>query len=360
MSFIYCISKKEIADFLKYLTAKYDVFAPQKKGGEVVFDEVSDDTDIIFDYETTILPPKKYFLPAEEDLFVVKNQKISQSKTPRPFVIFGLDLKDLEAIAELDEIMNFKFKDDFYFKRRKESVLIAVSNHPVCSPFSGICLPFGGFATPSFGDLILEKIGKDLYAATAFTPFGKKLLRQKYFKKQNVKKFLSKEKAILPFQEKTKKEEQKNNYIILDNLIKDSEFLAKVVEWSWKNYPEIWEELGKKCLGCGNCSYVCPLCYCFDIEDRIISKEKCVRCRKWDACTLPDFNLIAGGYNFHPQIKHRIYNWFYHKFVRGYNEFGRSLCVACGRCKKYCPAGIDIEKVLNKIIKEYNSKNPKS
>jgi sulfhydrogenase subunit beta (sulfur reductase) len=77
------------------------------------------------------------------------------------------------------------------------------------------------------------------------------------------------------------------------------------------------------------------------------------RCRYWDACILSNFSQTAGGKNFRPTLKNRYYNWFYHKFVRAYKEFGKAQCVGCGRCQKYCPAGIDIEKVLLEIIKDY-------
>jgi predicted aldo/keto reductase-like oxidoreductase len=107
-------------------------------------------------------------------------------------------------------------------------------------------------------------------------------------------------------------------------------------------------------MGCGICTYVCPLCYCFSNEDeKSFDGEKCQRCRKWDSCILPDFALIAGGKNFRATLKQRYYNWYYHKFVRAYQEFGRSHCVACGRCQSYCPAQIDIYQVLSRIVIDY-------
>jgi ferredoxin len=140
-------------------------------------------------------------------------------------------------------------------------------------------------------------------------------------------------------------------------LLLDPELLANAVEWSWKNSPKIWEDLAERCLGCGICTYVCPLCHCFSIEDRVGLDDKCSRCRKWDACTLPGFAKIAGGHSFRPTIKERYYNWFYHKFVRAYKEYGKSQCVGCGRCKKYCPAQIDIQEVLKTILEDYKKQN---
>lgn len=138
----------------------------------------------------------------------------------------------------------------------------------------------------------------------------------------------------------------------LRQLLLDSELVKEAVLWS-RNKP-IWDELAEKCLGCGICTYVCPLCYCFSTEDKkSFDGNRCGRCRKWDACTLPDFALVAGGKNFRPTLKQRYYNWYYHKFVRGYKEFGRPHCVSCGRCQKYCPAEIDIYQVLSRIVADY-------
>ncbi|MFQ5584365.1 MAG: 4Fe-4S dicluster domain-containing protein, partial [Calditrichia bacterium] len=140
----------------------------------------------------------------------------------------------------------------------------------------------------------------------------------------------------------------------LRELLLDPELLKEAIKWSWRNRPDIWENLAGKCLGCGICTYVCPLCHCFSVEDKIeLSGDSCKRCRKWDACTLPGFAKVTGGHNFHQSIKERYYNWFYHKFVRGYLEFGKSQCVACGKCKEHCPAGIDIEDVIIDAVSAY-------
>ncbi|MBU2109907.1 4Fe-4S dicluster domain-containing protein, partial [Patescibacteria group bacterium] len=64
---------------------------------------------------------------------------------------------------------------------------------------------------------------------------------------------------------------------------------------------------------------------------------------------------IAGGHSFRPNLKERYYNWFYHKFVRAYREYGKSQCVGCGACKHNCPAKIDIQEVLSVILRDYRS-----
>ena len=40
-----------------------------------------------------------------------------------------------------------------------------------------------------------------------------------------------------------------------------------------------WETLGRECLSCGGCTFVCPVCHCFNIIDLGIPDGERVRCR---------------------------------------------------------------------------------
>ena len=324
------ISKFDFPKLIDQLKKNYDIFVPQSKDGEVIFDSVTDATRVVLDYETTVLPPKIYFLPPEEELFKVTNGKVREIRIEKQFIVFGLNLKDLSAIVQLDQIMDKEPGDFFYRKRRDMSTLIAVSDVEVGVPLGG--------------DLILEKISDSNFRAIAITEKGRKILNLDLFQEKKI----------------GAKAKSKKSLSKLDEMLLDSELLSQAVEWSRENYSQIWEKLGKLCIGCGICTYVCPLCYCTTNEDKIsFNKSICSRCRKWDACTLPGFAQIGGGHNFRPTQKERYFNWFYHKFVRAYKEFGQAQCVACGRCQKYCPAGIDIEKVLEEILIEFKKANSK-
>jgi len=322
------IPEKEISSLAKSLAKTSTVYAPISKNGEILFDEISDSSNLALTYTQTPLPPKMYFLPANEDLFKVTDDVVKEAVSPSPFVVFGLNLKDLSAINYLDKIMKKEPEDSFYLQRRNAATLIAITESTVGSH--------------NGSDLTLEKRNGS-YLAHSFTEKGNKLLELTLFKEG--------------FAEK-KIEEPKPNHF--DELLLDSNLLAQAVEWSRENSPGTWEALGKICLSCGICTYVCPLCFCTSTEDKTsLDGSVCTRCRKWDACTLPRFAQIAGGHNFRPTQKERYYNWFYHKFVRGYKEFGQVQCVACGRCQKYCPAGIDIEKILTKLVDDYKNAHTK-
>lgn len=308
------IKEQRISDFLEKLKEKFEVFdAASPIGG---------------------LPFKKYFLAPAQEIFKSAKGKISAAKPVKKFVLFGLLLPDLEALTYLDEIMRKPKEDFFYLQNRKRAVVIGLVNEEIDS------LPGG--------DIVFQKIDSENYKVWARNAKAKNFI-EKY--KEFFAEVVSNQSLV------ARKTELSDWSQSMRQLLLDPELLADAVRWSWKNSPKIWEDLAERCLGCGICAYVCPLCHCFSIEDKVGLDDKCSRCRKWDACTLPGFAKIAGGHSFRPTLKERYYNWLYHKFVRAYKEYGKSQCVGCGRCKKYCPAGIDIQEILKNILEEYKKEN---
>ncbi|MBL7155306.1 MAG: 4Fe-4S dicluster domain-containing protein [Candidatus Portnoybacteria bacterium] len=282
----------------------------------------------VVDTKKAVLPIKQYFLPPRQEIFVFdkKNQRLTALTDQKNLVIFCYYLDQLEAMTQLDEIMKKPQPDFFYWQKRDQATLVGLIDESV--------------EVAPGGDIILEKINPRQYRVLVLTEKGKKISKNEFFKevaKPQIKKY--------PAEPNLGKK-----------MLLDSELLAEAVAWSINH--KIWDELAKKCLGCGICTYVCPLCHCFSIKDRVsLTGTECTRCRQWDACTLPGFARIAGGHNFHPTIKERYYNWFYHKFVRAYKEYGKAQCVACGRCKEYCPAGIEIGEVLREIVMDYKARD---
>jgi Fe-S oxidoreductase len=58
-------------------------------------------------------------------------------------------------------------------------------------------------------------------------------------------------------------------------------------------------------------------------------------------------------HNFRPELKDRIYNWYFHKFVRMPKEDGFMGCVDCNRCVIFCPAKINYRVTLARLIKDW-------
>jgi ferredoxin len=103
-----------------------------------------------------------------------------------------------------------------------------------------------------------------------------------------------------------------------------------------------WDEVAERCLTCGNCTNVCPTCFCTTIEDTTdLAGATAERVRRWDSCFTLDFSYIHGG-SVRQSSRSRYRQWMTHKLAHWVDQFGSSGCVGCGRCITWCPVGIDI------------------
>ena len=103
-----------------------------------------------------------------------------------------------------------------------------------------------------------------------------------------------------------------------------------------------WDEVSQRCLTCGNCTLVCPTCFCSTVEDVTdLAGVETERTRRWDSCFTFDHSYIHGG-SVHDSGKSRYRQWMTHKLASWIDQFGSSGCVGCGRCITWCPVAIDI------------------
>ncbi len=103
-----------------------------------------------------------------------------------------------------------------------------------------------------------------------------------------------------------------------------------------------WDAVAERCLACGNCTMVCPTCFCTTVEDTTdLSGDNAERVRRWDSCFTLDFSYLHGG-SVRSSTRSRYRQWMTHKLAHWFDQFGTSGCVGCGRCITWCPVGIDI------------------
>jgi ferredoxin len=103
-----------------------------------------------------------------------------------------------------------------------------------------------------------------------------------------------------------------------------------------------WDDVAARCLSCGNCTLVCPTCFCTSVDDETdLTGDAAARWRSWDSCFTGDFSHLHGG-SVRSSVRSRYRQWATHKLASWHDQFGTSGCVGCGRCIAWCPAAIDI------------------
>ena len=112
-----------------------------------------------------------------------------------------------------------------------------------------------------------------------------------------------------------------------------------------------WDDVASRCLTCGNCTSVCPTCFCTSVTDANDLNGAAERTRRWDSCFTTDFSYIHGG-SVRASPRSRYRQWMTHKLANWVEQFGTSGCVGCGRCITWCPVGIDITEEVAAIRAE--------
>ncbi len=115
-----------------------------------------------------------------------------------------------------------------------------------------------------------------------------------------------------------------------------------------------WDEVAERCLSCGNCTSVCPTCFCHsEAEKPSLDGSSSEHQREWDSCFTAGHSQLNGTI-IRDDTKKRYRQWVTHKLGSWFDQFGTSGCVGCGRCMTWCPVGIDITEEVAAISGESN------
>jgi ferredoxin len=330
----YILSKQHFPKFISELAVKYKVFAPVDVNDVTLFKEIKNAKEINMKYNNTKVPPKNILFCQTETLFKftpgtkgsIQSPDIDNGKR----VVFAIRPCDAKSFAIIDPVFKEDFEDPFYVTKRDNTLLVGLScNNPYPNCF---CTSFNDSpASSKYVDILLTDIG-DQYFVETNSDKGKQVVKSKLFK-QATSADENKKKDI----EKKAKDQIKR----VQKIDKIDEKLDKIFE------NPFWKEVSDKCLRCGTCTYLCPTCHCFDIQDESTMTEG-GRVRIWDTCMIPEYTMQASGYNPRPTRMNRVRNRVYHK----YNYFPKNLnviaCVGCGRCIGNCPVNIDIIDVVTR------------
>jgi len=174
------ITKKDFSTFVNAVIkdGSYDVVGVQAKGKHYVFDTLSSAEELRLEYDVTILPPKKYFLPQYEMLLKFSLQKPFEGKetiTDVPRIIIGVHPYDIIALEQTDRHYLDQQQDNFYKKRRENTIIIGVDIQNVSERSFAASMKTN--TTESGFDLLLTDIG-NCYAVTIGSEKGAKLLKK--------------------------------------------------------------------------------------------------------------------------------------------------------------------------------------
>ncbi|TET69475.1 MAG: sulfite reductase [Candidatus Aminicenantes bacterium] len=342
------LSKKALPQWVKKLES-YTIYAPQKDGDFWNFEVIKNSEIIDLDYLNTVLSPKKIIFPQREVLLEFSTSNEEELKVNEvlpeetPSVIFGVRPCDAKALTLTDKVFGGDFKDPYYWKRRNSTALVGLACNTPPSP-NCFCLSVDGSPHSKEGlDILMTDLG-DKYYAESFTKKGDNLLNlaKALFKNPTAKD----KKDLEKIQAESKKKIQRQ--------IKDTKKIPPKLKEMFNS--SFWDEESLSCLRCGICTYLCPTCHCFDMNDEVTSSSpiKGERVRTWDNCQFPDFTMHSSGHNPRPDKAARLRQRILHKFQYFVELYKNYQCTGCGRCISKCPVGIDIIEVLEKA-RDYGS-----
>ena len=320
------LEKSKLVSALAVLSDGADVFVPGEPGTDSRFVLWNGKSGADLAGDNTAFPPKDILFPKTEKMYAYKTGLDAQVKEileDQKQIIFGIRPCDVESIMRLDQVFSEKeFRDEFYLRKRGNSVLIAVA----CEKPQKTCfcdsMGLSPNAAPGADVLFCDK--GDSYGVTAQTDKGKEIVE--------------KLKAVL------KKGDNKPGNTACTLKAKMDDRLPEKLSGMFEH--PIWDQVTKACIGCATCTYVCPTCYCFDISTECRGNEG-VNFRCWDSCMFSEYSRMAGGHNPRPSKKERLRNRYMHKLSYFKDRHGTNLCVGCGRCIEKCPAHLDISEFID-------------
>jgi len=333
------LTKKDLNVFVNNLIKdkKYEVIGVKEKGIRFAYGPLENAGELRLDYDVTLLPPKKYFLPQIEKLMEYNLEKSFEYKKEdqiKPRILIGVHPYDIIALEQTDKLYLDTQEDDFYKKRRENTIIIGTDIEKVNE--RSFAATMNTHVTDSGFDLLLTNIG-DRYTVTIGSKKGGKILdkyaKTKPAKESDVKKMKDKRKNL------------KSKYT--KKLEVPKEEWSKILVANY-NHP-MWEDRSQKCMECSSCTMVCPTCFCYDVIDDVsLDLKDGNRIRTWDGCLIRDFTKVASGEVFRDDISKRFRHRFYRKGNYLPERYGFVACVGCGRCGIAClPDIADPSDVLN-------------
>ena len=316
------------------------VYAPVRHQDMTDFQEISTADQVDLSFANTTLSPKSIILPQSEAMFEFNLDRTSEQagilhevQTDRVSrIIFGIRPCDAKAFQLLD--LNFNtssHRDPWWVRRRQITTLVGLGCNTPCPTCFCTSVGSGPFATEGL-DLLFIDLDDEL-VIQVITEKGLGLLNDMEVKAEAS---VAQKEVVSALQESAL---QSIKSVVPTEGLKQHDANALF-------NAEFWEEVQFACINCGVCTFVCPTCWCFDIQDEVF-KGNGLRLRNWDSCMFTLFTLHGSGHNPRSQKLQRVRQRFMHKLKYFPDKYHEGVaCVGCGRCIQQCPVNIDIRRIF--------------
>ncbi len=264
-------------------------------------------------------------------------EAVAQQQPAPRFAFIGVRSCELHAIAIQDKVMiGDAYKDPSYAERRAGAFIVAIN----CTTAGGTCfcvsMKTGPRVDGGYDLALTELLGEDRhdFLVEIGTPEGEEVMKRVAHAPADESNCRAASDASARTAAQMGRELDTTSIrdLLFDNL----------------EHPR-WNEVAARCLACGNCTMVCPTCFCTTVEDHMdLAGGTAERVRSWDSCYTTDFSHLHGG-SVRASIKARYRQWLTHKLASWFDQFGTSGCVGCGRCITWCPVGIDLTEEVAAI-----------
>ena len=334
------IGKNAWAEGLERLQGSCRLIGPVKDGDFYHFKALDKGELPDFSMLNTRLSPKSIVYPqsevmfeyslddSREDCHVIKETQIEYS----PQVVIGIRPCDAKAFLLVQR--NFEtpeYKDPYWIRPYEATTLVGLACNTPCN--TCFCMDAGTGPFHEAGlDILLMDAG-DYYYARVNTSKGEKILKDSGWPEEA---------------------ETTDADLEIENLKQTAEtrIIARMStdRLKEKNVTDLfnapfWEDFAFACINCGTCTYVCPTCWCFDVQDEVRGTDG-VRMRNWDSCMYPLFTFHGSGHNPRDTKTKRLRQRFMHKLKYYVDKYNDGIqCVGCGRCINLCPVNIDVRKI---------------
>lgn len=296
----------------------------------------------VFGYVNGPRSAKEWLFPSQEKLYTAERRpdgRIGFSAVPThapSTALLGVRACDVAAVRKQDRILlEGQHADARYAARRERALLVAVS----CLEPGELCFCASTGTGPKPGegaDLVLSELG-ERFLLEARTPEGEAVLSRLTTREASEEETAELERGL------AHAEASMGRSIDIAGL--PEKLYARL------DHPR-WAEVAERCLSCGNCTSVCPTCFCTDVVDESdLDATTSARTREWLSCFSADHGKVH-GFDPRPHTLDRYRQWLTHKLGGWVAQFGETGCTGCGRCIAWCPVGIDITEEVKAIVAE--------